>query len=387
MKVSFLDLKNQYRSIKGEVLSAIEAILNEQKFILGPFVEKFEEEVKKYLGVRNAIGVASGSDAILISLMAIGIEYGDTVITTPYTFFATAGSISRLGAIPVFVDIDISNYNIDPNKIEDCLKRLNKRPKAIIPVHLYGQATDIDSIMDIVNRYGLYVIEDAAQAFGAIYKDRKVGTTGDLGCFSFYPSKNLGGYGDGGMIVTNNDEIAKKIKILRVHGSSPKYFHNIIGLNSRLDAIQAGILSVKMKYIDGWNKMRNKWANLYNSLFIKYGLLDKDKGPVYKIPIPAPYNYHIYHQYVIAAKERDKLKDFLKMNDIGTEIYYPLPLHMQECYKHLGYSMGDFPNSEYAALNTLALPIYPEINEEIIEYVVSKIKDFYSNYLLYSNNR
>ena len=363
--IPLLDLKAQYATIKDEIKEAIDEVLESQYFILGPKVEQFEYEIAKYCDVKYAVGVASGSDALLLSMMAIDVGYGDEVITTSYTFFATAGSISRLGAKPVFVDIDPKTYNIDVKCIES---RITEKTKAIIPVHLYGQCADMDAIMEIAKKYNLYVIEDAAQAIGSEYKGRKAGSMSDFGCLSFFPSKNLGGYGDGGMVITNDADLAEKVRVLRVHGSKPKYYHSMIGCNSRLDAIQAAVLSVKLRYLDGWSEARIKNAENYNQLFSDIDVIT---------PYTEPYNYHIYNQYIIRVSKRDELQEFLKERNIGTTIYYPVSLHLQECYTDLGYREGDFPESEKAAQETLALPIYSELTEEQQMAVVNAIKEFY----------
>lgn len=362
--IPLLDLKAQYKTIEDEVKKAIDEICQSSQFILGPFVKKFEEEVAEYCGVNHAIGVASGTDALTLSLEAIGVNPGDEIITSPYTFFATAGVISRLKATPVFVDIDSKTYNINPDLIEE---RITGKTKAIIPVHLYGQCAEMDKIMEIAQKYNLRVIEDAAQAIGAKYKGKDAGTIGDVGCFSFFPSKNLGGFGDGGMIVTNNEELAEKIRILRVHGSKSKYFHSMVGYNSRLDALQAAILSVKLRYLSSWTKKRQEHAELYNQLFENAEVLT---------PFVEKYNYHIYNQYTIRVNNRDKLREHLKEKEIGTEIYYPLPLHLQECYRHLGYQEGDLPESEKAAKETLSLPVYPELRKEQQKEIVWHIKEY-----------
>ena len=377
MNIPLLDLKAQYATIKDEIKTAIDDVLESQYFILGPKVGQFEQEIAKYCHVQHAVGVASGSDALLLAMMAIDVGYGDEVITTPYTFFATAGSISRLGAQPVFVDIDPKTYNINPDLIE---KQITKRTKAIIPVHLYGQCADMDPILEIAQRHNLYVIEDAAQAIGAEYKGKKAGSIGHIGCLSFFPSKNLGGYGDGGMVITNDAELAEKIRVLRVHGAKSKYYHSVIGCNSRLDALQAAVLSIKLKYLDGWSEKRRKNAEIYNQLFAA------DVDVV--LPHVEAYNYpvakrrgealvHIYNQYIIRAKRRDALREFLRKHSIGTEIYYPVSLHLQKCYADLGYGQGDFPESERAVEETLALPIYPELTYEQQEDVAEAVKTFY----------
>jgi len=364
MQVPLLDLKAQYAAIKDEIKAAIDEVLESQYFILGPKVQQFEEEIAKYCDVQHAVGVASGSDALLLALMTIEVGNGDEVITTPYTFFATAGSISRLGAKPVFVDIDPKTYNINPELIAE---KITAKTKAIIPVHLYGQCADMDAILEIGNKYNLCIIEDAAQAIGAEYKGRKAGSMGYLGCLSFFPSKNLGGYGDGGMVIANNAELAETIRVLRVHGAKPKYYHSLIGLNSRLDAFQAAVLSVKLKYLDGWSKVRCRNAENYNQLFSDTNLVT---------PYVEPYNYHIYNQYIIRVSIRDELQELLKERNIGTAIYYPVSLHLQECYADLGYREGDFPESEKAAQETLALPIYSELTKEQQIVVVDTIKEF-----------
>ena len=364
MQVPLLDLKAQYATIKDEIKAAIDEVLESQYFILGPKVQKFEEEIAEYCNVQHAVGVASGSDALLLALMAIDVGYGDEVITTPYTFFATAGAISRLGAKPVFVDIDPKTYNINPELIYE---KITDKTKAIIPVHLYGQCADMDPILEIGKKYNLCIIEDAAQAIGAEYKGKKAGSMGDMGCLSFFPSKNLGGYGDGGMVITNNAELAEKIRVLRVHGAKPKYYHSLIGLNSRLDALQAAVLSVKLKYLDGWSKARIKNAENYNQLL-------KDTNVI--TPYTEPYNYHIYNQYIIRVGKRNELQTFLKERNIGTEIYYPVSLHLQRCYADLGLKEGDFPESEKAAQKTLALPIYSELTKEQQTVVIAAIREF-----------
>jgi len=393
MQVPLLDLKAQYATIKDEIKAAIDEVLESQYFILGPKVQKFEKEISEYCNVQHAVGVASGSDALLLALMAINIGYGDEVITTPYTFFATASSISRLGAKPVFVDIDAKTYNINPELIEE---KITDKTKAIIPVHLYGQCADMEPILEIGKRYNISIIEDAAQAIGAEYKGRKAGSMGDMGCLSFFPSKNLGGYGDGGMVITNNApilgipcssdlvgqsgaEIAEKIRVLRAHGAKPKYYHSLIGLNSRLDALQAVVLSVKLKYLDDWSRARRQNAENYNHLFIETDLsVPKAFGTQAGVVTPyvEPYNYHIYNQYIIRVGKRNELQAFLKERNIGTEIYYPVSLHLQECYADLGYKKGDFPESEKAANETLALPIYSELTKEQQAAVVGTIKEF-----------
>lgn len=376
MNIPFLDLKAQYSAIKEEIKSAIEEVLEAQRFILGPKVEEFEHNIAAYSGTKYAVGVSSGTDALLISLMAFDIKPGDEVITSPFTFFATAGSISRLHAIPVFVDIDPITYNIDAEKIENAV---TKKSKAIIPVHLFGQCADMDPILEIAKKYNLHVIEDAAQSIGAEYKGYKAGSMGNLGIFSFFPSKNLGGYGDGGMVITNDEDLYKKIKILRVHGSEPKYYHKIIGGNFRLDALQAAILNVKLRYVDQWSQKRRDNAAYYDKQFRDRGLIQNGN-----ITLPLSIyrnnngkNYHIYNQYTIRSKYRDKLKAFLEGNDIETTIYYPSSLHLQQCFVNLGYKRGDFLIAEEATNTVLSLPVYPELSIGQKKYLLNNILEFY----------
>jgi len=377
MKVPLLDLKAQYLTIKEEIKAAIDEVLESQIFILGPKVEEFEKSIAVYSQTKYGIGVSSGTDALLISLMAIDIQPGDEVITTPFTFFATAGVVARLKARPVFVDIDPETFNIDPAKIE---KAITKRTKAIIPVHLFGQCAAMDPIMAIANTYRISVIEDAAQSIGAEYRGRRAGSIGHLGIFSFFPSKNLGGFGDGGMIVMNDEKLFEKVKILRVHGSHPKYYHKIVGGNFRLDSLQAAILSVKLKYLDDWSHGRQKNADKYDQNFKSSGLIERGLA----VPPRAVYkdggdkNYHIYNQYTIRAKKRDELRAHLKNATIGSEIYYPMPLHLQECFKDLGYRRGDLPVSEEAVGSVLSIPIYPELTAEQMDYVIAMIVGFHA---------
>jgi dTDP-4-amino-4,6-dideoxygalactose transaminase len=376
MKVPLLDLKEQYKTIKEEVLKTAEELFESQYFILGPRVTDLEEKIADYCSSKHAVGVSSGTDALLISLMAIDIGFKDMVITTPYTFFATAGSIARTGARPVFVDIDPKTFNISSECLEsvvDSMPRTElKKLKAVIPVHLYGQCADMTPILEICKKYNLVIIEDAAQAIGAEYKGHRAGSMGDFGCFSFFPSKNLGAFGDGGIVTTNSDEFYNKLCILRAHGSRPKYYHKLIGGNFRIDAFQAAVVSIKLKYLDQWTKERQENAQKYRALFTHAGLEDVVELPVEKE------DRHIYNQFVIRVRERrDDLRGFLSDVGIGTEVYYPVPLHLQACFSDLNYKNGDFPESEYAALHTLALPIYPELSDDQIEYVVEKIKAFY----------
>lgn len=376
MQVPLLDLKAQYQTIKDECLRVTEEIYESQYFILGPYVELLEMEISQYCSTKYAVGVSSGTDALLLSLMAAKIGHGDRVITTPYTFFATAGAVSRVGAIPVFADIETDTFNISPEKIEEAIKKIpvleRGTLKAIIPVHLYGQCAEMAAIMAIAEKYELKIIEDAAQAIGSEYQGKRAGSMGDFGCFSFFPSKNLGGFGDGGMVTTNSEDLYEKLKILRVHGGHPKYYHSQIGGNFRLDALQAAIVSIKLKYLDQWTTARQKNAARYKALIEGAGL-----GQVVKTPVERQ-NRHIYNQFIIQVPERrDALKEFLTRNHVGCEIYYPVPLHLQQCFANLGYMQGDFPASEHAAGHTLALPVYPELSSKQIAYVVDQIKAFY----------
>ncbi len=375
MNVPLLDLKAQYQTIKQPILAATQRIYESQYFILGPEVESLEKKIAAYCGTPHSIGVSSGTDALLLSLMAADIGKGDLVITTPYTFFATAGSIARTGATPVFVDIDPDTYNIDPEKIKQAIQDMpeSKRAslKAIMPVHLYGQCADMDPVLDLASTYNLMVIEDAAQAIGSEYKGKRAGSMGDFGCFSFFPSKNLGAFGDGGIVTATSDALYEQLHVLRVHGSKPKYYHSFIGGNFRLDALQAAIVGIKLDYLDDWSKSRKKNADTYRKLFETAGLTDQIKLPEEKE------NRHIYNQFVISVEKRDELKACLSEHEIGTEVYYPVPLHLQKCFAYLGYQKGDFPVSEYAADHTLALPIYPELTQSQLEYVVDTIKGFY----------
>ena len=376
MKVPLLDLKEQYKTIKEEILKTAEDVFDSQYFILGPKVKALEEEIAEYCSTAHAVGVSSGTDALLISLMAADIAAQDTVITSPYTFFATAGCVARTGARPIFVDIDPQTYNISPELLESTIQSMTRtelsKLKAVIPVHLYGQCADMALILKICEKYDLIVIEDAAQAIGAEYKEKRAGSMGDFGCFSFFPSKNLGAFGDGGVVTTNSEKFYSKLLKLRVHGSHPKYYHQLIGGNFRLDAFQAAIVSVKLKYLDRWTNARQKNARDYRNLFEGAGLTDLVQLPVEKE------TRHIYNQFVIRVNEkRDDLRGFLSDAGIGTEVYYPVPLHLQECFSDLGYKKGDFPAAEHAALHTLALPIYPELSDDQMAYVVEKVKAFY----------
>ena len=380
MKVPLLDLKPQYQSIKDEIMSSLDKVITSQGFILGPNVEKLEQEISSYCGAPFAVGVNSGSDALLLSMMALDIKPGDKIITTPYTFFATVGSICRLNAVPLFADIDPETFNINPTKVESLIDSLTEQEKtnlkAIIPVHLYGQCADMFTIIEIAKKYDIAVIEDAAQALGASCninnEVKKSCSMGDFGCLSFFPSKNLGCFGDGGMITVKNEEIAKKLKSLRMHGMSETYFHKHVGMNGRLDALQAAVLLVKLPHLNSWAEKRAKNARLYKKLFKEQELLEYISPP----QTGQGFN-HVFNQFVIRAKDRDRLKKHLIKKEIGCAIYYPLSLHLQECFKFLGYNEGDFPESEKASKETLALPVFPELEKEQIEYVVEQIENFY----------
>jgi dTDP-4-amino-4,6-dideoxygalactose transaminase len=377
MMVPLLDLKAQYRSIRDECLAITEEIYESQYFILGPHVDKLEAGIARYCDTPHALGVSSGTDALLLALMAGGIGSRDRVITTPYTFFATAGSISRVGALPVFVDIESDTYNISPALIRKCLEEMpgqeRRAVKAVMPVHLYGQCVDMDPISDLAREHGLMIIEDAAQAIGSEYRGRRAGAMGDVGCFSFFPSKNLGGFGDGGVVTTRSNTLYEEMKILRVHGGHPKYYHRKIGGNFRLDALQAAIVSIKLKHLDNWTAARQENARKYRRLFQQAGLDGIVSCPVEK------QDRHIYNQFVISVESRrDELRQFLTEQNIGNEVYYPVPLHLQECFEYLNYRKGDFPVSEHAADHTLALPVYPELTDQQLEYVVDRIRKFFS---------
>ena len=376
MNVPLLDLKAQYRTIRDEVRAVIDEVCDAQYFIMGPKVEEFEKAVAAYSGAKFGVGVSSGTDALLIALMVLDIRPGDEVITSPFTFFATAGVIHRLQARPVFVDIDPLTFNIDPAKIEAAI---GPRTKAILPVHLYGQMADMDPIMAIARRHQIPVIEDGAQSIGAEYRGRRCGSIGDMGCFSFFPSKNLGAFGDAGMVLTNDPATVDKLKLLRVHGAPSTYFHKFVGGNFRLDALQAAILNVKLRYLDGWSDGRKKNATYYDQAIAGTGLIARG---LVQTP-PAVYRRygdrhdHIYNQYTIRAKDRDKLQAYLKARSIGCAVYYPLPLHLQECFGPLGCPAGTFPAAEKAAAEVISLPVYPELTDEMKAFVVAAIADFY----------
>jgi dTDP-4-amino-4,6-dideoxygalactose transaminase len=373
MQVPLLDLRAQYSTIRAEVEAAIAEVMESQHFILGPKVEQCEKAIARYCGCPYAVGVSSGSDALLACLMAENIGPGEEVITTPYTFFATVGAIARVGATPVFVDIDPMTYNLDTSQI---VSKVTSKTRAIIPVHLYGQMADMDTVMAVAEKHGLVVIEDAAQAIGAESKGRRAGSIGRYGCLSFFPSKNLGAAGDGGMIVTNDAKRAEKLKCLRAHGSKPKYHHRIVGGNFRLDAIQAAIVSAKLPHLDQWTATRQQNAKKYDQLFSEAGLATAGNG-LSHVGLPGVVaNRHIFNQYVIRFSRRDQLQAALQKRGIGTEVYYPIPMHLQECFAYLGHGVGTFPESERAAKETLALPISPELSEPQLRYVVESIRDF-----------
>jgi len=369
VNVPLLDLKAQYRGMKSEILAAMEAVCDEQGFVLGPRVAEFEKATAQYVGSRHAIGCASGSDALLLALMASGVKAGDEVITVPFTFFATAGAISRLGARPVFIDIESDSFNIDSHQIE---RVMTQRTKAIIPVHLFGQCADMAAINGIAKLRGIRVIEDACQAIGAAQEGRRAGVLADVGCFSFFPTKNLGGFGDGGLMTTDDNGLADTLAMLRVHGSRVRYLHEAVGINSRLDALQAAVLHVKLKYLDQWTEGRRRNAERYERLFTQAQLLDR-----VLLPVTKPGNFHVYNQYTVRVRQRDELRNFLKEKGVGSEVYYPLPMHLQNCYHDLGYHKGSFPVSERAAEEVLSLPIYAELTEEQQAYVVQMIGEFY----------
>jgi len=386
MKVPLLDLKPQYQALKKELDEAVLRVAESQYFILGPEVEKMEEEFCDFLGCKYAIGVSSGTDALLLALMAIDLKPSDEVIVPTYSFFATAGVVSRMNAKPVFVDCDPVTFNIDPSLIE---KKITAKTKAIIPVHLYGQCADMEPVMKIAKKHKLQVIEDGAQAISAQYKDGKTaGTIGDIGCYSFFPSKNLGCFGDGGLVVTDDEKLAHSLKIKRVHGGEPKYHHKVIGGNFRLDALQAAVIRVKLPYLNYWSEIRRKNAEIYNQLFIEAELAEEpgktelDSKNFVLLPearyknLKGLTNYHIYNQYIIRVEKRDALRQFLTDSGISTEIYYPIPFHLQECFSDLRYKNGEFPAAEKAAETSIALPIYPELTKEQIAYIVDKIREF-----------
>ena len=387
MQVPLLDLKAQYAGIRDEVRSMVDQVLESQKFILGPNVEALEKEIAAFCGVSHAVGLASGTDALLLSLRAVGVGPESAVVTVPYTFFATAGAIVNLGARPLFVDIEETGFNMDPGCLSSFLqnecsfnlttqrlvhKASNREVRAILPVHLYGQCADMRQILETAERYRLPVVEDSCQALGAKYEGRAAGTIGACGCISFFPSKNLGGAGDGGMVVTGSEELASRVRLLRTHGGVRKYYHSVVGYNSRLDELQATILRVKLRHLAEWNEGRRRNAAAYEADFGAAGF----SGHV-RTPAVLPGRDHIYHQYVIRCQRRDELKAHLAAKGIGTEIYYPVSLHEQECFRYLGYRPSDFPQSRRAAQETLALPVYAELSPDQRSLVVSSIAEFY----------
>lgn len=365
MQIPLLDLKAQYKTCKDQITRAIAEVCESQAFALGPAVAAFEKNIAAYCGCKYAIGVSSGTDALLVSLMALDIQPGDEVITTPFTFFASAGCIARLGARPVFADVDPTSYNIDPADIE---QKITQKTKAIMPVHLFGQVAQMEAITEIADRHNLAVVEDAAQAIGASRNGAKAGAFSECGCFSFYPTKNLNAFGDGGLVVTNSETIAEKIRILRNHGQDPIYFYKVIGGNFRLDSIQAAVLDVKLNYLDGWNEKRRQNAAIYDELLAN--------SPVTRPKIEQG-NLSTYHQYTITAQDRDNLKEFLAENNIGSAIFYPKALHLQDCFKDLGYKKGDFPVAEKLCSEVLSLPVYPELTAQQAECVAGTVLRFY----------
>ena len=369
-QVPLLDLKAQHKAIREEVLAALVRVVDSQRFILGEEVKRFEGEIAQYCGAKFGIGCASGSDALILALMALEIGPGDEVLTTPYTFFATAGAISRVGAKPVFVDVEEDTYNLDAGRIEAALEA-HPKVRAIMPVHLFGACCDMDAILQIAGPRGIPVVEDAAQAIGAEYKGRRAGSIGRLGCFSFFPSKNLGGYGDGGIVTTDDQALAERMMAMRVHGRTGKYFHQFIGVNSRLDTIQAAVLEVKFRYLDGWTEGRRNNARLYGEKLATV--------PQVTLPVTRDYQTrHIYNQYSIRCERRDALQAHLKSQGIGSEVYYPLPLHLQPCYADLGLKKGDFPVSEKLAGESLALPIHSDLADGDIDYICDAVRAFYA---------
>jgi len=367
MQVPMLDLQAQYRPLREDILAVVTRVCDSQRFIMGPEVDQLERELAQMLEVPHAIGVSSGTDALLLAMMALGIGHGDEVVTSTYSFFATGGCISRLGATPVFVDIDPVTFNIDPSALEAAI---TPRTKAIIPVHLYGQSADLDAILAIANRAGVAVIEDAAQAIGARYKGRTVGGSGLIGCFSFFPSKNLGAFGDGGLVTTNSDELAAVLRRLRVHGADQQYYHRVIGGNFRIDALQAAILRVKLPHLAGWTEGRRRNAARYDEWFREGALNSRVTTPVALAD-----RYHIFNQYVIRVANRDAVKAHLESRGVGCAIYYPVPFHQLECFAHLGYRVGQFPHAEAAARETLALPVFSELTEAQQRYVVEAVAE------------
>jgi dTDP-4-amino-4,6-dideoxygalactose transaminase len=369
-RVPLLDLRAQHRTIRDEVLAALRRVVDAQAFILGEEVEALERELAEYCGTRFAIGCASGTDALLLALLALGIGPGDGVVIPPFTFFATAGAVVRAGARPLFADVEASTFNLDVDRAAVLACSL-PRVRAVIAVHLFGACADMDPLREVAARRGIALIEDAAQAIGAEYKGRRAGALADVGCFSFYPSKNLGGYGDGGLLTTNDPALAERLRALRVHGSRERYVHEWVGFNSRLDALQAAVLRVKLRHLDEWTEARRRHADYYRRRFAELDL------PVVAPSAPPYATRHVWNQFVIRAPERDRLREHLSRMGIGTEIYYPVPLHLQPCFRDLGYRPGDFPVSEQLTREVLALPIYPELTEEQLETVIEAVRSFY----------
>jgi len=368
-----LDLTAQYRTIQDEVLDVVREVFESQRFILGPEVQAFEREIADFIGCTHAIGVSSGTDALLAALMALGIGPGDEVVTTPFTFFATAGAIHRTGATPVFADVDADTLCLDPAA---AVAAVTERTRAVIPVHLYGYASEMGPLLDLARQRGVAIIEDAAQSIGADYRGRMTGTLGEFGCFSFFPSKNLGGIGDGGLVTTGDDDHAELLLRLRAHGAKPKYYHHLVGGNFRLDALDAAVLRVKLRHLDGWNQGRRAVAARYERMLLDAGLVSAD-GPVYSLPPREGRGKHVFHQYVVRVTRRDALRDDLAEQGIQTAIYYPIPLHLQPCFADLGYGTGDMPVAEQAAGEVLALPMYAELTEAQQRHVVDAIADFF----------
>ncbi len=369
--VPLLDLSAQHREIRDEILAEVTRVIDSQKFILGDDVKQLEQAIAPYCGAKYAIGCASGSDALFLALLALDLQPGDEVLTTPYTFFATVGAICRAGAVPVFLDIEPETFNMDMRQLAAVLDS-HPKIRAIIPIHLFGGCADMDPLCQLAAARGIVVIEDAAQSIGSEYNGRRAGSIGDMACFSFFPSKNLGGYGDGGMLTTNNAAFAERLTALRVHGTKRKYYHDYIGINSRLDALQAAVLRVKFKYLDSWTAGRQRNAAIYRDLLAEMNV------PVTP-PATKPYQTrHVYNQFAIRCEDRDGLQAYLKQNGVGSEVYYPLPLHLQTCFAHLGHKAGDFQVSEQLAKDSLALPIYSELQSSDIEYVCGLIRSFYA---------
>ncbi|WML46855.1 DegT/DnrJ/EryC1/StrS family aminotransferase [Neobacillus sp. PS3-34] len=368
MKVPMLDLSEQYQGLRSEVLEVLDQVMSSSQFILGSNVKKLEQDVAKFSNVAHGIGCGNGSDAIHIALQALEIGPGDEVITTAFTFFATGGAIVRAGATPVYVDIDPVTFNIDPAKVEEAI---TEKTKAILPVHLYGQMADMEKLAEIAKKHNLAIVEDAAQAIGAKQNGKSVGEMGSAATYSFFPTKNLGAYGDGGMIVTNDDQVAEKCSVIRVHGSKPKYYHHVLGYNSRLDELQAAVLNVKFPHLVEWSELRRQKAENYTHL------LNERLGDSVVTPVEKEGNYHVFHQYTIRVEKRDELQQYLKEQGVATMIYYPLPLHVQPVFQNLGYKEGDLPITEKAAKEALSLPMFPELKTEQQEYVVAKIAEFY----------